>query len=75
MSTNVLPAFRAHFVYPKRVVPTDDAFVNAVSTHVRKCASDVSTFTHMYVETAGGEPFPKVQPLSVQALVETSKAN
>ena len=36
------------------MVPTDDAFVNAVSTHVRKCANEVSAFSHMYVETAGG---------------------
>ncbi|OBZ72617.1 Bifunctional dethiobiotin synthetase/7,8-diamino-pelargonic acid aminotransferase, mitochondrial [Grifola frondosa] len=36
-------------------VPTDDAFVNAVSTHIRQCAVDTKNLAHMYVETAGGE--------------------
>ncbi|KAH9945475.1 onanonoxo-7-onima-8-eninoihtemlysoneda [Epithele typhae] len=42
----------------QRVVPTDDAFVNAVASNVRSCASGVSRFSHMYVETAGGVHSP-----------------
>ena len=40
----------------QRVVPTDDAFVNAVASHVRSCAENVTAYSHMYVETAGGKP-------------------
>ncbi len=41
----------------QRVVPTDDAFVNAVASHVRNCAEEVTAYSHMYVETAGGKRF------------------
>jgi hypothetical protein len=36
-------------------VPTDDAFVTAVASYIRKCASGITGKSHMYVETAGGE--------------------
>ncbi|KAI1797454.1 onanonoxo-7-onima-8-eninoihtemlysoneda [Ganoderma leucocontextum] len=42
----------------ERVVPTDDAFVNAVASHVRSCAEKVTAYSHMYVETAGGVHSP-----------------
>ncbi|TFK83451.1 onanonoxo-7-onima-8-eninoihtemlysoneda [Polyporus arcularius HHB13444] len=42
----------------QRVVPTDDAFVNAVASHIRNCAATVNSPTHMYVETAGGVHSP-----------------
>ncbi|KAL7279364.1 hypothetical protein ACG7TL_007205 [Trametes sanguinea] len=44
----------------KRTVPTDDAFVNAVASHIRDCAttSRHGSLSHMYVETAGGVHSP-----------------
>ncbi|KAI0749859.1 onanonoxo-7-onima-8-eninoihtemlysoneda [Daedaleopsis nitida] len=42
----------------ERTVPTDDAFVHAVASHVRDCATRVGESNHMYVETAGGVHSP-----------------
>ncbi|KAI0636199.1 onanonoxo-7-onima-8-eninoihtemlysoneda [Trametes polyzona] len=42
----------------ERTVPTDDAFVNAVASHIRQCARQVRMPSHMYVETAGGVHSP-----------------
>ncbi|KAL0574386.1 hypothetical protein V5O48_007561 [Marasmius crinis-equi] len=35
-------------------VPSDQTFVNSVAEHIRRCASESSKPSHMYVETAGG---------------------
>ncbi|KDQ59029.1 hypothetical protein JAAARDRAFT_127738 [Jaapia argillacea MUCL 33604] len=35
-------------------VPSDQSFVNSVAKHVQSCASRLSSYAHMYVETAGG---------------------
>ena len=40
-------------------IPSDGAFVGAISTYVRECAKGVRKAAHMYVETAGGK---KVHP-------------
>ncbi|PCH42653.1 PLP-dependent transferase [Wolfiporia cocos MD-104 SS10] len=45
---------RSHKMDP----PTDDAFVNAVSSHIRECAMHHDSISHMYVETAGGVHSP-----------------
>ncbi|KAI0671946.1 onanonoxo-7-onima-8-eninoihtemlysoneda [Trametes maxima] len=42
----------------ERTVPTDDAFVNAVASHIRSCATQAHSPSHMYVETAGGVHSP-----------------
>ncbi|KAI0833714.1 onanonoxo-7-onima-8-eninoihtemlysoneda [Trametes gibbosa] len=42
----------------ERAVPTDDAFVNAVASHIRESATQARAPTHMYVETAGGVHSP-----------------
>ncbi|KAI9066093.1 P-loop containing nucleoside triphosphate hydrolase protein [Trametes sanguinea] len=44
----------------KRTVPTDDAFVNAVASHISDCSntSRHGSLSHMYVETAGGVHSP-----------------
>ncbi|TBU27078.1 onanonoxo-7-onima-8-eninoihtemlysoneda [Dichomitus squalens] len=42
----------------QRVVPTDDAFVNAVASYVRSCAEKVTAPSHMYIEAAGGVHSP-----------------
>ncbi|KAL1949821.1 hypothetical protein VTO73DRAFT_8702 [Trametes versicolor] len=42
----------------ERTVPTDDAFVNAVASHIRDCGVQASVPSHMYVETAGGVHSP-----------------
>ncbi|KAI0366307.1 onanonoxo-7-onima-8-eninoihtemlysoneda [Pilatotrama ljubarskyi] len=41
-----------------RTAPTDDAFVNAVASHIRACAAQIKHHSHMYVETAGGVHSP-----------------
>ncbi|KAI0329273.1 onanonoxo-7-onima-8-eninoihtemlysoneda [Cubamyces sp. BRFM 1775] len=42
----------------QRTVPTDDAFVNAVASHIKSCATEPHVLGHMYVETAGGVHSP-----------------
>ncbi|KAI0774996.1 onanonoxo-7-onima-8-eninoihtemlysoneda [Trametes elegans] len=42
----------------ERTVPTDDAFVNAVASHIRDCSRHIQSPSHMYVETAGGVHSP-----------------
>ncbi|KAH9943714.1 onanonoxo-7-onima-8-eninoihtemlysoneda [Amylocystis lapponica] len=39
-------------------IPSDSTFVNAVASHIRRCASRGTHPAHMYVETAGGVHSP-----------------